>query len=170
MFDPVTLGIIGGAAVLGSAAGAIGSAVNTSKARDEEGRNYQNARDYLNSEYYRDPLSSVGYRALMKTFGENRRDMNEKMNNLAVAGGYTVENQLAAKQNLNRAESDFNARLLQSVEARRQNLDSQRLQLENQHSLALQRNYLQDAQNWQAWGSQFGNAAMDLGNTFLLGK
>ena len=169
--DPLTIGLIsGGISLLGSGIGAVGASVNNRKARDEENRNYQYARNYLNSEYYRDPLSSVGYRSLLKSFDDRRRDEVDAMRNRAIAGGATIENQLAAKNALNRTESDFNARLLQNVDARRQRLDSQILSLEAQHSNNVQNNFREDAANWQAWGSAFGDAAMNVGNAFLLNK
>lgn len=169
--DPLTIGLIaGGVSALGSLGGAIGSSINTKKARNEENRYYQYGKEFLNSEYYRDPLSSVGYRSLIKSFDDRRRDEVEGMRNRAIAGGATVENQLAAMNALNRTESDFNAKLLQSVDARRQSLDAQKLSLEGQHSQNVRNNYLQDAYNWQAWGSAFGDAAMNVGNAFLLNK
>lgn len=169
--DPLTIGLItAGISTLASGGAAIGAGINTNRARAEEQRNYQFSKDYLNSEYYRDPLSSVGYRALIKNFDERRKDENEALRNRSVAGGATVENTLAAKQAINRTESNFNAQLLQGEEARRQRLNAQRLQLENQHSQAVQRGYLQDAQNWQQWGAALGDSLMNVGSAYLLGE
>ena len=151
-----------------AAAGAIGSAVKNSKARKEENRAYQDAKAYLNSEYYRDPLTTVGNRALLKSLDERMKDNVEAINNRAAAGGATMENLLAARKSNNEVMSGVYSRLLQGEEGRRQAVDAQRMRLDMQHSGALQGSYLQDAQNWQSWGAAASNAAMQYGNAQLL--
>lgn len=145
-------------AVGGSLIGAIGSAKNVKKARAEELKSYNQAKDFLNSEYYRDPLSTVGNRAILKSMDERMKDNLDAINNRAVAGGATMENQLAARQANNEAMGNVYTNLLQGEDARRAALNQQKLSLDMQHSANLQNSYLQNAQNWQAWGAQLGKA------------
>ena len=168
--DPLTIGLItAGVSALGSGIGAIGSAVNTKKAREEENRSYQEAKDFLASQYYRDPMNSTSNRALLKSLDQRMKDQTDAMNNRAAAGGATMENQLAARQANNEVMSGVYSQLLQGEDARRQALDQQRLALDQRHSANLQNGYIQNAQNWQAWGGTMGDSIMSLGNTLLLG-
>ena len=156
-----------GAAASGISAGV--AAAKNKKARDEESRSFNDAKNYLSSQYYRDPLSTVGNRSLLKSLDERMRDQQDALQNRAVAGGATMENQLAAMNSANRTMSGVYSNLLQGEDARRQALDAQRLNLDMKHSQNLQSGYYQDAQNWQAWGNSMGGALMDVGQTALLG-
>lgn len=157
-----------GIATIGALGGAIGGAANTRKARKEATRSYNNAKSFLDSEYYRDPLTTVGNRSLLKSMDERMRDSADAIENRAAAGGATMENRLAARQSANETMSDMYSRLLQGEDARRQSLSQQKLGLDMQHSANLQNSYYQNAQNWQAWGSAIGNAGMQLGSAGLL--
>ena len=161
--------IMAGIAAAGATAGGIGSAANRRKAREEETRNYNSARDYLNSVYYRDPLSTVGNRSLLKMAQKNYADNIEALNNKAVAGGATMENMLAARKANNESLDKIYTQLLQGEDARRDAIGQQRLRLDAQHSQNLQNGYYQAAQDWQSWGSAVGNAALSLGSADLLG-
>lgn len=156
-------------AAAGATAGAVGSSANRRRAREEESRNYQQSRDYLNSMYYRDPLSTVGNRSLLKTARESYRDNLDAINNRMVAGGATMENQLAARQANNEAQDKLYAQLLRSEDARRDNIERQRMQLDARHSASVQGGYMQAAQDWQSWGSAIGQAALSYGSSQLLG-
>jgi len=158
-----------GVGVASAGAGAIGSANNVKKARKEETRSYNEAKGFLNSEYYRDPMSSVSNQSLLKSLDQRMRDTTDAINNRAVAGGATMENQLASRQAANETMSNVYSQLLQGEDARRQALGSQRMQLDMQHSANVQGNYRQNAQNWQNWGAAMGDAAMSFGSTVLLG-
>lgn len=163
--------LIGGAAAaaIGSTAGAIGSAVNNRKAQDERTRMYNQSKNFLTSEYYRDPLSSTSNRALLKTMDQRLRDQNDAMQNRAVAGGATMENQLAARKANNETMSNVYTNLLMGEDARRQAINQQKLQLDQQYSQGQQMSFLQNAQNWQAWGAQMGQAGLSLASAGLLG-
>lgn len=163
--DPITLGLAAGGALIG----AVGGAANRRKAREEELSNYNTARDYLDSLYYRDPLSTVGNRSLLKAVRQNYADNLDALQNRAVAGGATMENALAARQANNENLDKVYGQLLQGEEARRSGIDRQRMQLDAQHSAAVQNSYLQAAQDWQSWGSAMGNAALAYGSANLLG-
>lgn len=160
--------IAAGVAAAASTAGAIGSSVKRAQAQDEENRAYGEAKNYLTSQYYRDPLNSVGNRALLKSLDKSIKDSNDAVNNRAVAGGATFENTLAAKQANNEVMSGTYSRLLQGEDARRDRISAQQLQLSQNHSLALQRNFMQEAQDWQSWGSQMSSAALSVGSASLL--
>lgn len=163
--------LIGGAAAaaIGSTAGAIGSAVNNRKAQDERTRMYNQSRAFLDTQYYRDPLSSVGNRAILKTMDQRLRDQNDALQNRAVAGGATMENQLAARKANNETMSNVYSNLLMGEDARRQAINQQKLQLDQDYSRGTQASYLQNAQNWQAWGAQMGQAGLSLASAGLLG-
>ncbi len=164
--------VLSTAALIGSAiaagAGAAGSAYNRAKAREEENANYQRARDYLTSMYYRDPLSTASNKALLKTVRENYADGLDALNNRMVAGGATMENALAARQANNENLDKVYSQLLMGEDARRDRIDAQRMALDSQHSQSVQGGYLQAAQDWQTWGSQMANAALSYGSTGLL--
>lgn len=162
--------LIGGAALAaaGATAGAIGSSVNNRKAQEERSRMYHQSKNFLNAEYYRDPLSSTSNRALLKTMDQRLRDQNDALQNRAVAGGATMENQLAARKANNETMSNVYSNLLMGEDARRQQINQQKLQLEQQYSQGQQMSYLQSAQNWQAWGAQMAQAGMSLASSGLL--
>ena len=159
--------LIASLAASGIAAGA--SAYKRKQAQDEETRNYQNAKAYLNSMYYRDPLTTVGNRSLLKAMKDSHKESLDAINNKLVAGGATVENQLAAMKANNASMDRAYTQLLKGEDARRDRIDAQRMALDNQHSAAVQSGYLQAAQDWQNWGSQVANAAMSYGSSQLLG-
>ena len=165
-----TLALIGlGVAAAGATAGAVGSAVNNRKAQEERTRMYNQSRSFLDSQYYRDPLSTVGNQALLKTMDQRLRDQNDALQNRAVAGGATMENQLAARKANNETMSNVYSNLLMGEDARRDAINQQKLQLDQQYSQGVQLSHLQNAQNWQAWGAQMGQAGMSLASSGLLG-
>jgi len=157
-----------GISAIGSAIGAIGSSVKNRKAQEERTRSYEEAKSYLDSLYYRDPLSTVGNRALLKSMDERMKDQTDALNNRMVAGGATMENQLAARESNNRTMGNVYTSLLQGEDARRDRIDAQRMQLDQQYSQGLQQSYLQDAMNWQSWGSAMAQAGLSYGSTGLL--
>lgn len=166
------MGLAAGSAALGTLGSGIAAGVgasNIKKARNEEAKSYKNARSFLDSQYYRDPLSSVGNRAILKGLDERMKDQADAIENRAAAGGATMENQLAARQASNRTMSNVFTGLLQGEDARRDRINSQKLALDMQHSANVQNSYYQNAQNWQNWGAAFGNAMGDLGSSILLG-
>ena len=152
------------------AAGSAGmSAYNRNKAKDEELRAYKDARDFLNSQYYRDPLTTVGNRSLLKAASERYEKNLDAINNRMAAGGGTMENALAARQSNNEGMSRLYGQLLQGEDARRDRINAQKLQLDQNHSSAVQANYRQAAQDWQQWGAQTSSALMSYGSASLLG-
>lgn len=161
--------IAAGVAAAAATAGAVGSAVNNRKAQAERSRMYKESKSFLDSQYYRDPLSTVGNKALLKSLDERMQDNTKALENRAVAGGATMENQLAARKANNEVMSDVFANLLRGEDARKDAINQQKLQLDRDYSSGVQMSYLQSAQNWQAWGSQMANAALSYGSSSLLG-
>ena len=163
--------LIGGAAAaaIGSTAGSIGSAVNNRKAQEERTRSYNEARDFLSTQYYRDPLSTIGNRALLKSMDQRLREQNEALENRAIAGGATMENQLAARKANSETMGRVYTNLLMGEDARRDAINQQRLKLDQEYSRGTQASYLENAQNWQAWGTQMAQTGMSLASAGLLG-
>ena len=166
----LTTALIGaGIAAAGATAGAAGSAANRKKAREEEARNYQNAKDYLNSMYYRDPLNTMSSRWLLKAWNQDKKDELDALNNRVVAGGATMENQLAGLKAINKRTDNLYGQILQGEDSRRDRISGQLLSLEDRHSGAVQGNYMQAAQDWNQWGGQVAQAGLSLMNSGLLG-
>lgn len=163
--------LIGGAAAaaIGSTAGSIGSAVNNRKAQEERTRSYNEARDFLSTQYYRDPLSTIGNRALLKSMDQRLREQNEALENRAIAGGATMENQLAARKANSETMGRVYTNLLMGEDARRDAINQQRLKLDQEYSRGTQASYLENAKDWQAWGTQMAQTGMSLASAGLLG-
>ena len=158
------------ASALVAAGSAAASAYKRNQASKEEQRSYQEARDFLNSQYYRDPLTTVGNRSLIKAARETYDKNLDAINNRMVAGGGTMENALAARQSNNEGMGKLYGQLLQGEDARRDRINAQRLQLDQNHSSAVQANFRQAAQDWQQWGAQTSSALLSYGSSQLLGS
>lgn len=144
-----------------AAGGTLLNLIGNRKAAEATSRARQSALDHIDSEYYRDPTSTIGNRALLKSMDERLEEQNRAMENRAVAGGATVENQLAARKANNQTIGNVYNNLLMGEDARRQALSAQRNQV-------VQQGFLQDAQNWQSWGNTMANGMMSLGSAALL--
>lgn len=160
--------ISAGVAALSTLGGAIGGSVNREKAEQERKRAYDEYKSYLNSEYYRDPLSTIGNKALLKGLDQRMKKQNEALENRAIAGGATMENQLAARKANNEVMGNVFSNLLQGEDARRLGIDRQKMQAAQDFASGIQANYAQAAQDWQTWGAQTANAAMQYGATKLV--
>lgn len=162
-----TAALIG--AGVAAAAGAAGGAINRKKGRDRQSAYYDYAEDLLNSQYYEDPFSTIGGRALIKGAKQNAADAQDAINNRMVAGGATFENALAARQANNENLDKVGIQLLQADDVRRRGVQRDMLSLAGQRANAESSAYYQAAQDWNQWGSQTANAFMSLGSTGLLG-
>lgn len=153
------------------AAGSAGlSAYNRAQERKREENDYNQFRSYLDSLYYRDPLTTVSNQALLKGVRQNHADEIDAVQNRMAAGGGTMENALAARQASNEGLDKVQTQLLLGEDARRDRIDQQRLALDQQHSLNVRNSYRQAAQDWQSWGAQTAGAMMSYGSSDLLGK
>jgi hypothetical protein len=117
-----------------------------------------------------DPLTMAGNRSILKLRNEQREQNLDAMQNRAVAGGATMENQLAAMKAENRTDSELTSRLLQGQDARRMAFDQQKLGLQQQHSANVQAGYVADAQNWNNWGAATASGLMDFGSSLVYGR
>lgn len=153
------------------AAGSAGlSAYNRAQERKREENDYNQFRSYLDSLYYRDPLSTVSNQALLKGVRQNHADEIDAVQNRMAAGGGTMENALAARQASNEGLDKVQTQLLLGDDARRDRIAQQKLALDQQHSLNVRSSYRQAAQDWQSWGAQTAGAMMSYGSSDLLGK
>ena len=142
--------------------GAALNLVGQRKAAEKTAAGRKAFAEYYNTEYYRNPEDSLGTRAILKTRQERRAEAEDAMNNRAVAGGATMENQLAQRKVMNQSDSEFESNLLMSQEQRRDALNAQKLNADQQA-------YAQDAQNWSNWGASMSNALTSLGGVSMLG-
>lgn len=155
---------------LASAVGALGGAYNNRKARDEENSLYNRLSLENKADIYRNPMDSIGGRALLKGLDERAKAANEAIDNRMAAGGATVENTLAAKQNVNDMYSDTFTRALLNEDARQQAARNTQKALDAQHSQSVQNSYRENAQNWSQWGASTANALTQFGlATYLNG-
>ena len=151
-----------------AAAGAAGSAIKRNQGLETQNAFYDRAADLLNSQYYMDPLTTVGNRSLLKQAKKNYGDNLEALENRAVAGGATMENALAMRQKSNESMDKLYGTLLQGEDARRDRIDNQKLQLAGQRANMESNAYYQAAQDWSQWGAAGAQAALSLGSTSLL--
>ena len=155
---------------IASAAGALGGAYNNRKAREEENSLYNRLSLENKADIYRNPMDSIGGRALLKGLDERAKAANEAIDNRMAAGGATVENTLAAKQNVNDMFSDTFTRALLNEDARQQAARNTQKALDAQHSQSVQNSYRESAQDWSQWGASTANALTQFGlATYLNG-
>lgn len=157
--------LLGAAAISALSAGA--GAYKRGQAADAQNAFLEWAKANNRSRYYYDP--TTGERALLKTAKQDRRDTNDAINNMLVAGGATMENALAARKASNERFDRFNSQLLAANDARRDRLDDQLVGLNQQQANLQANNYLQAAQDWNQWGQQTASAILSYGSTGLLG-
>lgn len=162
-----TAALIG--AGVAAAAGAAGGAYNRKLGRDRQSAYYDYAEDLLNSEYYEDPFSTIGGRALVKYAKQNAADAQDAIDNRMVAGGATFENALAARQANNENLDKVGVQLLQADDARRRGVRRDMLSLAGQRANAETNAYYQAAQDWNQWGQQTAGSLLSLGSSGLLG-
>lgn len=160
--DPITIGsLIAGGLV--SAGSALAGARQNRLAQEEENKAYNQLRLGKIADLYRSPEDSISGRALLKSTDEKAEDMNDAIDNKMAAGGATVENTLAAKQNVNKMMSDVRTSLLLHEDERQQRARNAIDALDMQHSQNLQNNYRANAQNWAQWGAATSNALTQFG-------
>jgi len=146
------------------------SAYNRAQDRETEENDYNQFRSMLNSQFYRDPLSTVSNQALLKGVKKGHADEIDAVQNRMVAGGGTMENALAARQASNEGLDKVQTQLLLGEDARRDRINQQILALDQQHSMNVRNSYRQAAQDWQQWGAQTAGAMLAYGSTGLLGN
>ena len=166
-----TLALIGaGIAAAGATGGAIGSAANRKKARNEKNAWYDYADSFARSQAQSSIFDTPGGKALLKLTGRDYDDNLDAIQNRAVAGGATMENMLAARQANNENRDKVHMQMLQSDEKRREGWNQQLLNLKGQRANDTANSYMQAAQDWQQWGGQMAQAGMSLMSSGLLGS
>ena len=162
-----TAALIG--AGLAAAGGAVGGAVNKSKAKKTTNAFYDYAEDFANTQRNLSTFDTLGGKSLLKISDSNKLKEIAALNNRAVAGGATMENQLAARQALNENQDKLHMQMLQQDQRRKDSWDNQLLSLKGQRAEYTANNYLQAAQDWNQWGGQMASSLLSLGSTGLLG-
>lgn len=155
---------------LASGISAYKSSQKNKAAREEEQKAYDRTRLALDADRYRSPFDSYANKLLLKSLDQRVRDISDAEDNRALAGGATAENRLAARESMNKLISNTYDNALAGEDARQQAIRNQLLALDNQHSQNIANNYIQDANNWQQWGSNMSNALAQFGISSLIGS
>lgn len=130
---------------------------------------YDYARDVAQSEQHNSIFTSPYGQALLKLQDTQDRKSLDALDNRMVAGGATMENQLAARQSLNEGRDRTNMQLLQYDDANRRAWKNKELDIAGQQAQFNANRYYQAAQDWNQWGGQMAGSLMSLGSTGLLG-
>ena len=162
-----TAALIG--AGLAAAGGAVGGAANRSKAKKTTNAFYDYAEDFANTQRNLSSFDTLGGKSLLKISDSNKLKEIAALNNRAVAGGATMENQLAARQALNESQDKMHMQMLQADQKRKDAWDNQLINLKGQQAQFNANRYYQAAQDWNQWGGQMASSLLSLGSTGLLG-
>lgn len=157
------------AAGVAATGGAIGSAVNRRNARNTMNSWYNYAEDYSRTQANSSIFDSPAGKSLLKLDDVRARKELDSINNRAIAGGATMENQLAARQSANENRDRVTSQLLQYDDRNRRAWQEKGLDIAGQRANYNAGSYMQAAQDWSQWGGQMANAALSLGSTSLLG-
>ena len=158
--------------LLAAGASAIGSGVGAyqkNQAKKDRNAWYDYAEGFANTQRNLSTFDTPGGKALLKISDRNNLKELAALNNRAVAGGATMENQLAARQALNENRDKVNMQVLQADQKRKDAWDNQLLDLKGQRAMANVNDRLQAAQDWNQWGGQMASSLMSLGSAGLLG-
>jgi hypothetical protein len=117
-----------------SAFGTAMQARQNAKANELAESNYDKARGLILTERSANPIDSITNKALLSKFDRRMRRTDEAIQNMAAAGGATIENTLAAKQASNEAMADMYSGILQGETARRDAFTQQLLNLDMQRT------------------------------------
>lgn len=159
------LGLAAGASAIGSGVGAY----KRNQGNKAQNAYYDYARDVARSEQYNSIFDSPAGKSLLKLQNASGRKALDAINNRAVAGGATMENQLAARQSINENRDRITSQLLQYDDRNRRAWKEKDLALAGQQAQFNANTYYQAAQDWSQWGGQMANSLMSLGSAGLLG-
>lgn len=159
------LGLAAGASAIGSGVGAY----KRNQGNKAQNAYYDYARDVARSEQYNSIFDSPAGKSLLKLQNASDRKALDAINNRAVAGGATMENQLAARQSINENRDRITSQLLQYDDRNRRAWKEKDLALAGQQAQFNANTYYQAAQDWSQWGGQMASSLMSLGSTGLLG-
>ena len=159
------LGLAAGASAIGSGVGAY----KRNQGNKAQNAYYDYARDVARSEQYNSIFDSAAGKSLLKLQNARDRKDLDAISNRAVAGGATMENQLAARQSINENRDRITSQLLQYDDRNRRSWKEKELDIAGQRANFDMNNYRQAAEDWSQWGGQMASAGMSLMNSGLLG-
>ena len=166
---PLLIPLIGaGLAAGGALGGAIGSGANMRKLKNTGEAYYDYARGVARQEQYNSIFDSAYGKSLLKLQDMRDKKDLDAVQNRAIAGGATVENQLAARQSINENRDRTNMQLIQYDDRNRRAWKEKDLDLAGQQANFRMNNYRQAAQDWNQWGGQMAQAGMSLMSSGLL--
>lgn len=153
---------------LAAAGGAIGGAVNKSKAKKTMNAWYDYAEDYAKTQANSSIFDSPYGKSLLKLQDRSDRKALDAVNNQLAAGGGTMENALAARQSINENRDRVTSQLLQYDDRNRRAWQEKGLDIAGQRANYAASNYMQAAQDWNQWGGQMAGSLLSLGSTGLI--
>lgn len=159
------LGLAAGASAIGSGVGAY----KRNQGNKAQNAFYDYAQDFANTQRNLSTFDTLGGKSLLKISDSNKLKEIAALNNRAVAGGATMENQLAARQALNESQDKMHMQMLQADQKRKDAWDNQLINLKGQQAQFNANRYYQAAQDWNQWGGQMASSLLSLGSTGLLG-
>ena len=152
------------------AASAIGTGIQASqnaKASKLAEENYGKQRDSLLTDMYSNPLDSVSNKALLSSMDRRLEKQEQKVENMAAAGGATFENTLAAKQAGNEAMADVMSGVLQTDQARKDAFKTQLLNLDSQRTAQQMAAKQAAGQAWANLGNSLSSGIFTLGGSMI---
>lgn len=156
--------------LIGLGMSTIGTGINAfqnAKANEAAQASYNRTRRQLLQDKYANPLDSVANKALLSQMDRRLNKQEEKVENIATAGGATFENTLAAKQASNEAMADVVSGIMQGEQARQDSYRNQLLNLDSQRTAQQIAAKQAAGQNWAALGNNAFGAMTTLGGTMI---
>lgn len=156
--------------LIGLGMSAIGTGIQSyqnSQASDLAESHYNKTRESLLTDMHANPLDSVANKALLSQMDRRLNKQEEKVENLAAAGGATFENTLAAKQASNEAMADVVSGIMQGEQARQDSFRNQLLNLDSQRVAQQMNAKMQSGQAWATLGNNIQKSFTTLGGSML---
>ena len=148
----------GGLSVLGSVAGAIGSAQQMKKARQKLADQRSKNQAWYDKEYNTDYTQRADAQAVLNKTKEMADANRKRARNMGVVAGATDEAIALENENSNKMISDTMSSINQSADAYKQNIQGQYRQTEQGLDNAEYQSHVQQAQQIAAAGAQAGQA------------
>ena len=156
--------------LIGMGISAIGAGIQSSqnaKANQLAEENYNATRGRLLTDMYANPLDSVANKALLSQMDRRLNKQEEKVENMAAAGGATFENRLAAKQAGNEAMADVVSGIMQGEQARQDAMRNQLLDIESRRTQQQIAAKQQSGAAWSSLANGLSGSLTTLGGTAL---
>ena len=156
--------------LIGLATSAIGAGFQASqnaKAGKLAEENYYQTRGRLLTDMHTNPLDLVANKALLSQMDRRLNKQEEKVENMAAAGGATFENTLAAKQAGNEAMADVVSGIMQGETARQDAFRNQLLDIESRRTQQQINQKIQSGAGWASLANGLSGSLTTLGGTML---